>query len=253
MSKIRVNYLSDEALSTIKANIPYITEQMVKDEIDKTWIKKLVPKNSYVQKKFEIEEFTLKTPKDQNDKKTDIENSIILYEHLKELPMYVLTDERFWCWINFEKGYAAAQKYMPIASGKSVFKDHWLFTGGNRRGIFFGVLSRCFFRVYFTVDQSLPDPYEYSRFVIEKPERFRNFTWRTYSSDKNIVMGAIKAEKQIVEKYKVQEKTEYYTNIAKLISQLGSAMILDAMSESDIEKFVYERYEAMIKNNSAAL
>ena len=96
---------------------------------------------------YEIEDVVLKIPSDEKDRETDIYNSILLYERLNKLPLYVLTDERFWCWMMFEKGYEVALKYMPVKKGSSVFKDHWLLTQGKRRGLFFGVLSRCYFRV----------------------------------------------------------------------------------------------------------
>lgn len=98
--------------------------------------KRFFPGTLWVTKKYEIEEFALRVPKDDKDRETDIYNSILLYEHLRHLPLYVLTDERFWCWINFEIGYEVALKYMPVKKGSSVFKDHWLLTQGKRRGLF---------------------------------------------------------------------------------------------------------------------
>ena len=72
-------------------------------------------------------DFELKISLNDNYDEVDFDNSIILYESLKELPLYILTDERFWAWINFEKGYKAAIQAMPIKSN-STFSDHWLFT-----------------------------------------------------------------------------------------------------------------------------
>ena len=45
------------------------------------------------------------------------------------------------------------EKGCPIKSS-STFGDHYLFKKGKRRGNFFGVMSRSFFRVYLTVDES---------------------------------------------------------------------------------------------------
>ena len=69
---------------------------------------------------------------------------------------------------------------------------------GKRRGIFFNVLARCYFRVALSVDETLEDKYSLTRFVIENPERFRTLSWRANSSQKNIVLGALKAEKDIL-------------------------------------------------------
>lgn len=75
--------------------------------------------------------------------------------------------------------------------GVSTIKDHWMFGQGVRRGLMFGVLSRCFYRVALTVDNSRQDKYGLTRWVIEQPERFRNLTWRSFSSEAHLVRGII--------------------------------------------------------------
>lgn len=247
MSRINIKYMSDETIETLRANLEINTSNLINNPSDFSWIDSITSDKAFITKKYTIEDFELQIPIDDKDKDTDFRNSIILYEHLKELPMYVLSDEKFWNWINFEKGYEVALKYMPIIEASSVLKDHWLFSQGKRRSIFFGVLSRCFFRVALTVEESQNDPYELTRFVIEKPERFRNLSWRTFSSEKHIVLGTLKAEKQIYDDYGDIEKTKYFTDIAKYISQLGSVMLLDAMSEEDINNYIYQKYEQLIE------
>lgn len=248
MSKINIKYISDGALETIKQNLDYVAEKLTENPNSSSWLSELYDGQLYVTKTFEIEDFVLKQPIDERDKETDFQNSVLLYERLNKLPKYVLTDERFWCWINFEKGYQAALKYMPVNGKSTVVQDHWLFTQGKRRGLFFGVLSRCFFRVALTVDTSLDDPYELSRFVVEKPSRFRELSWRAFSSEKTIVLGAVKAEKKIIDANpQLNEKANYYTEIAKELSKLSSVKLLDSIQEKDIEMFVYAVYSSLIE------
>ena len=252
MSKIHIKYMTDEALETLKANTSVITERLTENQTSSTRLSKFVPSELYVTKKYEIEEFTLRVPKDEKDRETDIYNSILLYERLHHLPLYVLTDERFWCWMNFEMGYEVALKYMPVKKNSSVFKDHWLLTQGKRRGLFFGVLSRCYFRVALSVDNTLDDPYELTKFVIENPLRFRELTWQSFSSEKMIVLGSLKAEKRIQAQYPhVEENTKHFAEIAKHLSKLGSVMLLDCMTEKDIEEYVYKKYKEMMEEELA--
>lgn len=246
MSEINIKYVSDETLETLKSNLDDYIEYFIKFPNDHTWINSLTDDNTFVLKKYVIKDFKLKIPKDNNDKETELSNSIVLYESLSKLPMYVISDERFWSWINFEKGYEVALKMMPVENSKSVIQDHWLFTQGKRRGLFFGVLSRAFLRVKLTVDYNNDDPYELTRFVIEKPERFRNLSWRTFSSNPNILLGTLKAQKKIYDEYGEIEKTKYFTEIAKYVSKLGSVMLLDAMDENDIMNYVYGYYKNMV-------
>ena len=252
MSKIHIKYMTDEALETLKANTSVITERLTENQTSSTQLSEFVPSELYVTKKYEIEEFTLRVPKDEKDRETDIYNSILLYERLHHLPLYVLTDERFWCWMNFEMGYEVALKYMPVKKNSSVFKDHWLLTQGKRRGLFFGVLSRCYFRVALSVDNTLDDPYELTKFVIENPLRFRELTWRPFSSERMIVLGSLKAEKRIQAEYPhVEENTKHFAEIAKHLLKLGSVMLLDCMTEKDIEEYVYKKYKEMMEEELA--
>lgn len=252
MSKIHIKYMTDEALATVKANTDAITGKLIENPKSSSWLKDFFPGTLWVTKKYEIEEFALRVPKDDKDRETDIYNSILLYEHLRHLPLYVLTDERFWCWINFEIGYEVALKYMPVKKGSSVFKDHWLLTQGKRRGLFFGVLSRCYFRVALSIDETLDDPYELAKFVIENPLRFRELTWRSFSSEKMIVIGTLKAEMRVMGEYpQAEENTKHFAEIAKSLSKLGSVMLLDCMTEKDIEEYVYKKYKRMIEEDLA--
>ena len=242
--------MSDAALATLKANKDEVTNKLIANPTSSEWLSNFVGADLYVTKKYEIEDVVLKIPSDEKDRETDIYNSILLYERLNKLPLYVLTDERFWCWMMFEKGYEVALKYMPVKKGSSVFKDHWLLTQGKRRGLFFGVLSRCYFRVALSVDTTLADPYELTRFVISNPLRFRELTWRSFSSEKMIVLGTLKAEKRIMEEYPdYEENTTRFGDIAKLLSKLGSVMLLDVMTEKDIEEYVYKKYKKMVEED----
>lgn len=253
MSKINIKYMSDEALETLKANIDVVTGKLIENPTSSAWLKNFFPGTLWVTKTHEIEDFSLLVPKDDKDPETDTKNSILLYEKLKHLPQYILTDECFWCWMNFAMGYEAALKCMPVKNGSSVFKDHWLFTQGKRRGLFFGVLSRCYFRVALSVDTTLADPYELTKFEIENPLRFRELTWRSFSSNKKIVLGALKAEKRVFDEYpKWKENSKKYAEVAKLLSKLGSVMLLDCMTEKDIEEYVYKKFKAIVEENFAS-
>lgn len=252
MSKINVKYMTDDAVETLKANTDAVTKKLIENPDSSAWLQSFIPSTLWVTKKYEIEEFTLRVPKDSNDYDVDLYNSILLYERLRHLPLYVLTDERFWCWMNFEVGYKAALKYMPVKEESSVFKDHWLLTQGKRRGLFFGVLSRCYFRVALSVDDTLSDPYELTKFVIENPYRFRQLTWRNFSSEKMIVLGTLKAEKRVLDEYpQLKENEKHFADIAKMLSKLGSVMLLDCMTEKDIEDYVYKKFKTVVKEELA--
>ncbi len=256
MNKINISFMTDDALETLYKNSDEVTEYLKKEKNNSNWLKLIYKGELFEEKKYKIEDINLLT--DDNYDHVDYQNSIMIYEALKDLPRYILTDERFWCWFNFTIGYKAALQAMKINS-KTTFEDHWLFKQGKRRGIFFNVLARCFFRVELSVDEEQEDKYYLTKFVIENPERFRTLSWRANSSEKNIVLGALKAEKDLVEKYKDMidvDKIKYndgkgtiYSEITKKLSLYGSVRLIDTASQEDIYNYVYEQMEKMIKEN----
>lgn len=247
MNKINICFMSDLAIETIRANPIEVTELINKNKGNSNWLKEYCGENIFEEKKYKIPEFSLKTTQDGNSSEVDYYNSIILYESLKNLPKYILTDERFWAWINFTIGYQASIQAIPLNKTGATIKNHWLFHG-KRRGLFFGVMARSYFRVALSVDESLPDKYELTKFVIENPNRFRNLTWRTNSNIKNIVLGTLKAEKDIFNKYGSEVKNHHYESIAKYLSLYGSIRLLDVMTEEDIKNTVYKKLEELLNS-----
>lgn len=126
--------------------------------------------------------------------------------------------------------------------GESTIKDHWMHTQGIRRGLMFGVLSRCYFRVSLTIDKTNEEnEYELTKWVIENPERFRNLTWRAFSSEAHLVRGVLKGEKRALEDFNGLEENNIYTEISKYVSVIGSVRLLDIIAEEDIEAMIYDK------------
>lgn len=230
--------MSDKAYSHFKKNLPSVAQKIM-DNADNQWLLDEFVDYPFIEKKFQIDDFSLIENKDSADKQIDLENSLRIVSALKDLPNYVLTNEKFWLWLNLEKFYKTAKSMMKINSFVTI-RDHWMFGQGIRRGLMFGVLSRCYYRVQLTVDERKHDKYELTKWIIDNPERYRNLSWRSYSSEKHLVRGILAGEKMAVEE-KGYEINGIYTIIAKHICRVGSVQLLDAIEEDDIKKIVYEK------------
>lgn len=100
---------------------------------------------------------------------------------------------------------------------------------------------RCFFRVELTaIHEKNTNKYDLTRWIIENPERFRNLSWRSFSSEKHLVRGVLQGEKRAVNEMG-RENNSIYPKIAKFVSVIGSAKLLDCISENDIENIVYQK------------
>ena len=246
MKKININYMNDETIATIKSNPDKYTETILNHPTSSGWILEEF-KAPYVTKKISIPDFEFDLDEKKSLKELTHTNSIILHGAIKDLPPYVLSDERFWAWINFDKGYFLCQRLMPLKRGSSRLKNHYFFGSGSiRRGMFFGVLSRLFFRAYLTYDKNYGDPYELTKYVNENPQRFRNLSWRTYSNNVDLVKRILKIQYKLELMYKDKVTTAIFEEIAKYISQIGSITYVDIITDADLEKMIMDKAQKII-------
>lgn len=241
--------MNDETLETIKQNPDIYTKTMLNNPDSNQWLIEEF-KNPFVLKKFTVPDFEFIIDEKMNKIELTQINSELLHKSLEKLPAYILSDERFWAWINFDKGYQLSQILIPLKENSSRLKNHYFFgSGKNRRGMFFGVLSRLFFRAYITYDINSGDPYELTKYVNENPSRFRNLTWRTYSNDFELVKKILKIQYRLELLYKDGINTHVYEEIAKYISQIGSLTYVEMLSEEELEVLISNKVKKIIASN----
>lgn len=245
MSKINIKMMSDVTFATLKKNIESYVQNFTESPTDSSWINNITTENAFNIKKYQIEDFELQVPEIYNDHEIELQNAITLYEHLNCLPAYVLAEPKFWMWIMFEKGYETSLKSMEKIDATS-FKHQWLFTDGLRRGLFFGVLSRLYYRVDLTYCEREENPYYLTKYVMENPNRFREITWRAISNQKFVVKSMLQAEIRVNKEIEFTEKGEYFSALAKEICKLGSIKLIDAMEEKDVENYIYDKYKKIV-------
>ena len=249
MEKINIAYVTDETYNALKKNANIVTEKINKGIPVEEWIKDY-SSEPIEELKFKIPKINLKLSTNGKYSEVDYENSIMIYEALKYLPRYVLTNNRFWVWFILYIAYDASKQAVPL-DGENTLLNMWLLDpvkrGGHRSGIFFNVMARCFFRVEMTVDENLENKYELTKFVIDSPTRFREFTWRSsISNNKKIMLPILKAEKDFHDKYGI-EKSNFYTSLAKDVFLYGSIRILDIIDYNEMYNFAFNKLEEYMK------
>ncbi len=254
---INISFMNEKLLDTLYSNPKKIFEYINENPYDSRWLKELLDEAPFEQRKQKIIDFDLKLASDGKYKNVELRNAISLYEHIKDLPRYILVDKRFWLWLEFEKFYRVALQAMPLTT-ETRLEYSWLFKEG-KRGIWRNTFARGFFWVEFTIDESRKDIYELTKFVFEKIERIRNLTFD--NKYRNVVLNTIRAEKDIYDKYisdpiykETMERCEkgietynIYTFIRKSLSLYGSARILDFMDDKDLYDVIYEKLEKAVQ------
>ena len=246
-----IKMLTDSGMAYIKANAEKMFQRISANDSN-AWMTS-IPEIEFVEKKFQIPDFELVENPDLEDKEIAFQNAVSLYENLKHLPRFVLSDVRFWFWLGFQENYKVAKTIRSLKNYQA-FLHHWTNQDGDRRGIFFGYFSRNFFWVDLTVDENSVDRYELSRFVLENPQRIRGYTWRaSLSNNKTLVRGAIRGEKRALEDFgdKNPDSEDLYSEVAKRLRMFGSIRLLDALSEEEVEQWTYNTIKEIIGESGA--
>ncbi len=187
----------------------------------------------YEVKDYEIEDFKL------GDNTYD--NSLILFNALKELPKYILSSNRFWAWITFEKAYRLAQENIPLDSA-DIIKNWWL-TNDSRRGIMLQVIGRLYFKVETSVDfDNKTDIYHLTKFLFNTTtETYRNLVFRNISMLKQVSLGFLETQKNIEDTYKIKLSKDEIRTMMKEMSKIGSVRLIDAMTKDEIKELLFKK------------
>ncbi|MDE6655703.1 MAG: hypothetical protein K2J85_01785, partial [Anaeroplasmataceae bacterium] len=128
-----------------------------------------------------------------------------------------------------------------------VYKRHpyvsstWLITNA-RRSLMLGVISRFFFMVHVSVDETKADKYELTKFLLANAETYRNFCYRNMGMLKNVTLAVIRAQKDICERFKINLVNKQSAEMVKETSKIGSVMLIDVMTEAEIYAIIYPKF-----------
>ena len=241
--EINIKMMTEEAYRTLQKDCDGVLKMIINHPSDSSWLKDYLGFEPYEVKKYVIDDFELKIADDYND--VALENAIMLYEKLKKLPKYILCNNRFWAWINMEKAYRQAQ----IATkqfNSQILKNLW-FMGNSRRDIMLGVMSRYFNMINVSIDESLENKYELSKYLLTTAETYRGFCYRNLGMIKNVTLGILQAEKDYVDITGVQILKKPSAQIVKYASRVGSVMLLDVLSKEEMRAAIYPKIDKIVK------
>ncbi len=240
--EINIKYMKEVAYVTLQKNPEEVYKRIVNHPNDSSWLKEYLGFDPYEVKEYSIEDFTLKLS--ENYDEVLFENSVILYEHLKHLPRYILCDPRFWAWITFEKAYEVAYATSNLTNS-SVIGSSWLITN-SRRSLMLGVVSRFFFMVQISVEETKADKYELTQYLVTNMETYRGFCYRNMGMLKNVTLAVIRAQKDICDRLNMTLLDSQSAEMLKETSKIGSVMLVDVMSQEEIYELIVPKFLKII-------
>lgn len=95
MGKINIGYMTEAAYKELKENIETYKDRFIENPNDSSWVDSLAEGKAFQAKAYQIDDFVLEIPASATDIATITRNSILLYEKLKHLPRYILSNKYF--------------------------------------------------------------------------------------------------------------------------------------------------------------
>lgn len=236
MMQINIKLMTEEAYKTLQKNIDEVYEQIIKHPSDCTWLKDYLGFEPFEEKKYIIEDLQLDD--DLEYEKVAFDNSVKLYNSLKELPRYILCNNRFWAWITFEKAYK--QAIHSIKFTKDILKNWWL-SGNSRRDLLLGIISRFYFYVEVTYDDSLEDKFEITRYALKHGEAYRNIAYRNIGMLKSVSLEYFRVQKDFTKKTGIEMSVLYCRELMKEASRMRSVMLIDLATNEEIYNYLYSK------------
>lgn len=243
--EINIKLMTEEAYKTLQKNIDDVYNEILKHPSDCTWLKDYLGFEPFEVKKYVINDLELKD--DENYENVAFENSVELYEKLKDLPRYIICNNRFWEWITFEKAYK--QAIHSIKFTKDILKNWWL-SGNSRRNLLLGVISRYYFYAEVTVDGSLTDKFEITKYALKHGEAYRNIAFRNIGMLKSVSLEYFRVQKDFTDKTGVVMNQFYCRELMKEASRMGSVMLIDLATNKEIYDYLYSKLEKISKANA---
>lgn len=167
-----LKYFTDDALYFFKANKEEFCKRMQANPDSTDWVSEFYGKDPTVSSKYSFD-FEFKDY-DPASNVWDIENAIALYELFQEkgLGPATIYNEKFLSGFIFCFGYKYFMRVMGADKESHVFATLF-FEDGARRSMARNVVGRLYRYVEMTIDDSLADKYELTKYAFQNPAVFR--------------------------------------------------------------------------------
>ncbi len=243
-----IKALEYDAIVYIKNNLKTIHNQLQTNSFEKIfeqifgidWYKpsKILKPDIY---------FVMTEKEPKKKKNTDFENSIMIYNLLKNLTESQASDERLWAGLAIEPKFYEYLKYR-WEDTENTIRYRVVYHTSGKRGVMYHGLGRLWWFAHITYDEKRDDHFELTKFAFEYPHILEKMIYRNFSNSKSIRVGIIEGIKDYVTlggDYKIKKIDELY----KHISTIGSVNLIDSFSKEEIRKITLNNLLDYDKNN----
>lgn len=175
-NEVRIQYLTDDGLSVLKGSFDDNLSKY-KSNDQKYFIDMLTKHNYLLDSSYVIEDFSDKLVFTSNKDADDFENIKVVYESMRNIPSYVMMDDRFWAGINHTIMWSYIMKrrdgeaFGTNISGQrdKIYNSFFTHTKhGKKRGTYVNCVSRLWWAGKLTYEENEHNHYELTEELCKK-------------------------------------------------------------------------------------
>lgn len=172
------------------------------------------------------------------DKKYDLENSILLYENLRDLNEVQASDERLWVYLTHVRFWDYMTQRWPIDGMENPLnriKRRYFLRGLSLESIARNGLSRLWWYAHLTYDESRGNKYELLEVLMSKQDLIAGITERAFWANRNLRVAILEYLKENPEIASNENQTR---ELLKSLNLIGGVKILPLLTINEIKKIL---------------
>lgn len=248
---MKLYFLKQECLDTLKKNINHNIKHYM--EKDNKWVYDYLEDDKpFLEFKYEVNDFSLKTEGFDSISAMDLENSKILYENLKMISDSAAVDERLWAGLTHSIFYNFVQERWKHDEANMQHENYIksrYFYSEKSKGVFRNTLSKLWWIGRLTYDDTRQDPYELTN-VLGKGDmatRVNDMFTSNFSRNTKSGHAFLSAVKEF-EDNEIKIGGYTYRKAVQYMNAFGGITLIDYLTEEEIKDVVYKKIEKILRD-----
>lgn len=254
---MKLHYITSDALLDLDANFPTYKKHYM--ELDNGWFQDYFEKNGGLKESpFNFGEFTLDVTNDDGKfNYSDLKNINILYSALKDIPLSVAIDERFWTGLAHSDfwDYVVVRREAEIKSGKDQdIRNSFFFTRGVKRSAHIHCLSRLWWAGHLTYDKTRANPFELTELLCRGAfaSTIMLLSSSNLTANKELILGILESIKKRSDEGEII-KRHHFVEATKYLNSMGSITILDTMKREKVTELIDKHFDNIFNDVETTL
>lgn len=249
--EVRIKFITHQGIEMLKNSFREDIDKYIKGD-KKYFLDKLEEGGFLQDTPYVVDDFTpeLKNPSDENY--MDVENSAILHKALKDIPEYIMTDERIWTGLCYTHMWDYVIKRRDILKSSTedyndIFDSFFLTLGKNsiKRSLYVHCVARLWWTGHLVYDEQAKDPYHLLKQLDFNGNAFAGtvvpFSSSNIASRKETCLGVLGAVERVRnEGVKVPRDTILRAN--KYLNIYCGVSIIDILTRQEVADLLYNNY-----------